>query len=120
VTRIHVGDHPQRMRMGAIRTADVGSAPAGTTTAAPCVDRRNFSFRLRRARGARNVRVAVYVNGKLIARKRGRNLRRVTLRRLPRGVFTVRVVTTRSNGKRVRSVRTYRGCGKTKPRTRRG
>jgi|tagenome__1003787_1003787.scaffolds.fasta_scaffold20933604_2 YVTN family beta-propeller protein len=119
VTRIPVGDHPQRMRMGAIRTGDVpSSAPAATS--ARCVDRRKFTFRLRRIRGARIVRVAVSVNGKVIARKRGRNLRRVTLRRLPLGQFKVRIVTTHSNGKKRKSVRTYLGCNKSKPHTQRG
>jgi hypothetical protein len=84
------------------------------------VDRRKFTFRLRRVRGARIVRVAVSVNGKVIARKRGRNLRRVTLRRLPLGEFKVKIVTTHSNRKKRTSVRTYLGCNKSKPQTRRG
>jgi hypothetical protein len=88
--------------------------------AAPCVDRRKFAFKLRRPRGTRVVRALVYVNGKLVVRKRGRNLTGVTLNRLPRSRFTVQIVTTRSNGRKIRSVRTYRGCEKSKPQTRRG
>jgi DNA-binding beta-propeller fold protein YncE len=119
VARIHVGDHPQRMRMGFIRSSDV-AAPAPGAATPQCVDRRKFTFKLRRGRGARIVRVAVSVNGKVIARKHGRSLRRVTLRRLPLGRFKVRVVTVRSNGKRRTSVRTYLGCVKGKPQTQRG
>jgi DNA-binding beta-propeller fold protein YncE len=117
VARIHVGDHPQRMRMGKIPVTLPGAAPAAP---APCVDRRRFAFRLHRARGTRIVRVHVYVDGKLVVRKRGRDLRRVTLNRLPQGRFAVQIVTTRSNGRKLTSVRTYTGCRKSKPRTHRG
>jgi DNA-binding beta-propeller fold protein YncE len=107
VARIPVGDHPQRLRMGAIRIA--GSAPAAAAPAT-CVDRRRLALRLPGAGGARIVRVHVYVNGKLALRKRGRDIRRVTLRRLPRGPFALQIVTTRGNGKKLTRVRTYRGC----------
>jgi len=55
-----------------------------------------------------------------VTRRRGHSLRSVTVRGLPRGTFTVRIVTRRSNGRRITSVRTYRGCGKSKPTTRSG
>jgi hypothetical protein len=83
-----------------------------------CVDRRRFSFRLHHARHARVVRVAVYVNGKLKLRRRGRSIRRVRLRRLPRGRFRVRIVATQSSGSKLISTRTYRGCRKGRPHTR--
>jgi hypothetical protein len=85
-----------------------------------CKDKRKFTFRFHRSRGARVVRVRVFVNGKLRRARRGQDIRRVTLGRLPKRKFRVRIVTTYSNGKKRTSVRTYKGCGKSKPRTRRG
>jgi hypothetical protein len=64
------------------------------------------------------VRVDVYVSGKLKVSRRGRNIARVTLRRLPRARFTVKVVATHSNGSKLISTRTYRGCTKSRPRVR--
>jgi hypothetical protein len=90
---------------------------AGKKKRRRCVDRRKFSFRLHRNRGARVVRVVVFVNGKRKLVRRGRNIRRVSIERLPRKRFVVRIVTTQSNGARSVSVRRYRGCKKGKPRT---
>jgi hypothetical protein len=84
-----------------------------------CVDRRKFTFRLHHARRSRVVSVRVYVNGKRKLRKRGRNIRRVTLKRLPRRKFKVRIVATQSGGSKLISTRTYRGCRKSRPHTRR-
>jgi hypothetical protein len=85
-----------------------------------CVDRRTFSFRLHHGPRTRVVRVAVFVNGKLKVLRRGHDVRRVTLRRLPLGRFTVRIVSTHSNGARLVSTRVYRGCKKGRPHTHRG
>jgi hypothetical protein len=63
------------------------------------------------------VRVAVFVNGKRRVLRRGRHIRRVTLGRLPRRRFTVRVVATFSNGTQRSTTRTYKGCRKGRPRT---
>jgi hypothetical protein len=41
----------------------------------------------------------------------------VTIRRLPRKRFKVKVVTTYSSGTRRVSTRTYTGCRKSRPRT---
>jgi DNA-binding beta-propeller fold protein YncE len=114
VARIPVGDHPQRMRMG---TVQVGLLGIPAATKAPCVDTRKFSYRFRSARGARVVRVEVYVNGKLRLRKRGHDVRRVRIRRPPLRKYTVKIVSTHSTGGQVVSVRTYRGCTKGAPRT---
>jgi hypothetical protein len=43
----------------------------------------------------------------------------VTIRKLPKRRFVVRVVSTFANGTKRESVRTYRGCKKSKPSTRR-
>jgi hypothetical protein len=114
VARVPVGDHPQRMRMGVVRIGSLG-IPAATKPV--CVDRRRFTFKLN---GGPVKRVEVYVNGVRKLRRSGADIRRVTLTRLPKGRFVVKVVTTRAGGKKRESVRTYRGCTKSKPRTRRG
>ncbi len=84
-----------------------------------CVDRRKFTFRLHHPRRVRITAVRVFVNGKRRVARHGHNIKRVTLRRLPRKTFRVRVVTTYSNGRKRTSTRTYRGCKKSRPRTHR-
>jgi hypothetical protein len=64
------------------------------------------------------IRVVVFVNGKRVLARRGHNLRRVTLPRLPRGRFVVTIVATQSTGSTLTSTRTYRGCTKSRPTTR--
>jgi hypothetical protein len=90
----------------------------GLPAAHGCVDRRKFSFALHRPRGARIVRVEAFVNGKRRLRRHGRDIRRITLARLPRGRFTVRIVATQSTGSRLISTRRYTGCRKSRPTTR--
>ena len=100
-------------------TGDVPS-PRPPRPAGRCDDRRKFTFRLHHARGARVVKVEVFVNGKRKLTRRGRNIRQVTIKRLPRKKARVRIVSTQSTGSRLISTRTYRGCRKDRPRTRRG
>ena len=50
----------------------------------------------------------------------GHSIRRLTIRRLPRGRFVVDIVATRSNGTRLVSTRTYHGCAKSRPHLRLG
>jgi hypothetical protein len=83
-----------------------------------CVDRRRYSFKLDRHDGARVVKAVVYLNGERVKVRRGRDLRRVRVRRLPRRRFVVKIVTTSADGVRSVSRRTYRGCRKSRPRTR--
>ncbi len=82
-----------------------------------CTDRRSFTFRLHHGRTP-VVDVRVFVNGRLRVHHRGRNLKRVTLPRLPRKRFTVEVIATQRDGAQLVSQRTYSGCTKTRPRTR--
>jgi hypothetical protein len=87
-------------------------------SAARCVDRRTFTFRLHHGPGRRVVRVEVFVNGRRTLRRSGRDIRRVTVPRLPRKRFTVRIVATQSNGSQLISTRRYSGCRKGRPTTR--
>jgi predicted esterase len=93
------------------------------TLAAPtrgkCSARRSVRFKLHHARGARVVRVEAYVNGKRRLRRRGHDIRSIVLRKLPRKRFVVRIVSTHSTGSQLVSTRTFKGCGKTHPKTRR-
>jgi hypothetical protein len=83
-----------------------------------CVDRRNFTFRLHHARGTRIVQVDAFVNGKRNLHLRKRSISRISLKRLPQGIFRVRIVARQSDGSRKVSTRTYRGCAKSRPTTR--
>jgi beta-glucosidase len=83
-----------------------------------CVDTRKFGFKLHHAVGARVVAVEVFVNGKRRLKLRGRDLTRVTLRKLPKKRFVVRVVSTQNTGSQLISTRVYHGCKKTRPHTR--
>ncbi|MEA2470090.1 MAG: hypothetical protein QOE38_1089 [Thermoleophilaceae bacterium] len=97
-----------------------GGAVSSLPRATHCVDRRRFSFRLHHARGARVVSVVVYVNGHVKKRVRGHDIKRVTIPRLPRKKFTVRIVATQSTGSKLISVRHYKGCKKGRPHTHHG
>ncbi|HEX8074835.1 MAG TPA: hypothetical protein VF545_07625 [Thermoleophilaceae bacterium] len=96
----------------------LGGCTAGLPSNSRCVDRRKFRFKLHHYRRARVVRVKVFVNGRLKLDRRGRNLRRVTIKRLPRKTFRVKIVSTQSTGAQVVSTRKYRGCRKSRAKTR--
>ena len=83
-----------------------------------CVDTRKFGFKLHHAVGARVVKVEVFVNGKRRLKLKGRDISRITLRRLPKRRFVVRIVATQNTGSQLISRRVYHGCKKTRPHTR--
>jgi beta-glucosidase len=83
-----------------------------------CVDTRKFGFKLHHALGARVVMAVIYVNGKRRLSLKGKSLTRVTLRKLPKKRFVVKVVSTQNTGSQLISTRVYHGCKKTKPHTR--
>ena len=100
------------------------TGPAGNPLGLPsnrkCVDRRKFSFRLHHPAATKIVDVVVFINGKRTRHLRARAINRVTLTRLPQKKFQVKIVATQDSGGQLISVRTYKGCKKSKPRTRRG
>jgi hypothetical protein len=98
------------------RTAS-GPGGGGKAPRPPCVDRRRFTFRVHHAKHTRIVKVDIYVNGKRKVHRTGRNITKVTLKRLPKRTFVVKVVSTQNNGSQHISVRTYRGCHKSRPHT---
>jgi predicted acyl esterase len=105
---------------GALETCSKAELAGGAATAPggrKCIDRRKFKFRIHQPKRGRIVKVTGYVNGKKKATKRGKRVRSFTMRRLPKGVFTVKIVARSSKGQRTISVRKYRGCKKSKPRT---
>jgi hypothetical protein len=83
-----------------------------------CIDRRRFSFRIGQPRAGSIVKVVAYVNGRRVKRVTGPRVTRLTLRRLPKGNFRVRIVATTDRGSKTVSMRRYRGCKKGRPRTR--
>ena len=95
-------------------------AASGPGKPGGCIDRRAFTFRVNQNPRRRVVRVALYVSGKLKLRRRGHDIRRVRIARLPLGRFNVKIVSTYSTGARRVSKRAYRGCKKGRPSTSRG
>ncbi len=115
---------------GVLTLPVVGAASQQKVTAVPlasglkgsqpkpvCVDRRKFSFRIHQPKHGRVVRVVAYVNGKRVLKVSKHRVKRVVLKRLPKGRFRVRIVATTNKHSRTISVRHYRGCRKGKPRT---
>jgi predicted acyl esterase len=82
-----------------------------------CLDRRKFRFKIGQPKHGRIVKVTVYVNGRKRFVKTGHRVTRVTLKRLPKGVFTVTIVARSNEGQETISVRRYRGCKKSRPHT---
>ncbi|MEA2308595.1 MAG: alpha-galactosidase [Thermoleophilaceae bacterium] len=98
--------------------------PRGNPAALPerhtCLDRRRFRFRLHHGRGTRVVEVYAYVNGRRVLHRRGHDLHAITIERLPKRKFTVRIEVFKSNGTESVSVRRYHGCRKSKPHSHTG
>jgi hypothetical protein len=85
------------------------------------VDTRKFAFRIHQPRKSKIVKAVAYVNGKRKAvakSKRGKAVRKISVARLPKNrVFTLKIVATAKDGRQTVSVRKYRGCKKSRPRT---
>jgi hypothetical protein len=93
-----------------------GSATPATAVQLPsnrrCTSRRRFLIHLREPRGQRLSSATVTVNGKKakVARRGGRLVATVDLRKLVKGRYTVKVVAVTGQGRRVTSQRRYRTC----------
>jgi hypothetical protein len=94
--------------------------PLGLPTPSGCIDRRKWSFKLHHARGHPVVEVDIFINNRFTRVESGANVRKLTLKKLPVGKFVVRLVATQDSGAQLISQRTYKGCKKSKPTTRRG
>jgi hypothetical protein len=95
----------------------------GLPPASACATRRRFRLSLRAPGRARIVSVAVYLNGRQAARRRGHSIHSVLLRNLPARAFKVKVVVVTNKHRQLTQTRRYQRCGakpKPKPRPRRG
>jgi hypothetical protein len=104
---------PPEFHTGSGNTNSLG-LPAGVN----CLRRARWTFRLHAPRRQRIVKATVYLSGKAIKRFHGRRLRRITLNLPTKSAFTLRILTRTNRGTQTISVRTYKGCGKTRPHTR--
>lgn len=75
-------------------------------------------FALHAHKPARVIAVTVYVNGKRKLTRHGKRLTSVTIGRLPKKAFRVKIVTRTNFGAKRVSTRRFSGCRKSKPRTR--
>jgi hypothetical protein len=116
----HDAQHPSQLILP-IRDARAGGPAGGPAGGKPhairCRDKRRFTFRIHQPKHGRIVRVEAYVNGKLRRRVRGHRVKRVTIAKLPRKRFRVRIVAHWSSGERTVSTRVYKGCRKSRPHT---
>ena len=98
-----------------------GSNPLGLPSPKKtCLDRRRFSFKIHQPPRRRIVAVNVFVNGKRKLSRRGSKITRITIKKLPANnkTYRVRIVAVTNRGDRVISDRRYKGCKKSRPRTR--
>ena len=98
----------------------VPPAAIGLPSNKKCVDTRKFSFRLRNTPGRRAVRAEVFVNNKRKKVFTGTDVKKITIKKLPQKKFKVEIRVTSDNGAVRTSSRTYKGCKKSRARTRRG
>jgi hypothetical protein len=75
-----------------------------------CISTRTLTVRVPQPRGSRVVAVAVYVNGRRTDAAHGRSITRITLKGLPHGRFTVKLITRDARGKRSTSSQAFLGC----------
>jgi hypothetical protein len=76
-----------------------------------CVSRRKFPIRLRGVKTNRIVRAQIKLNGRQVRNITGKALSLpIDLRGLPKGTFTVEILTTDSAGKKIVGKRAYRTC----------
>lgn len=92
--------------------------PFGLPSTKKCLDRRRFTFKFKPPpAGTHIVDVKLFINGKRKVHLKGKNIRRVIIKKLPKKKFKVRIVQTQDRGDVVTSTRRYHGCKKSKPKT---
>jgi hypothetical protein len=95
--------------------------PAGNPLGLPpnkkCIDTRKWKFKLHHPTDDLIKDVVVFINGKKKVHKTGENIGKLTLKKLPKKKFKVRIVATRASGVQSISVRTYKACKKGRART---
>src|SRR3954468_8816928 len=91
-----------------------GAAPAGSGIYG-CGKKPHRTIRLR-YKHRRVVRATIFINGKRVKVYRGRSLKRIAIPPAGSARHKVKIVLRFNRGKRHVSVRTYKGCKKTKPR----
>jgi ABC-2 type transport system ATP-binding protein len=102
----------------AVAATPLAAGLPGSQKKPGCVDQRRFTFKIHQPHGGgRVVKVEAFVNGKRVLRKKGHKITRITIKKLPKKTFRVRIVATTNKGSKTISVRTYRGCKKSRPRT---
>jgi hypothetical protein len=97
---------------GKASTVQPPGAGVPLPSARKCTSRRRFPIRLRAPKGQRVRSYKVLVNGKRVkvTRRNGRMVAVVDLRRLKKGRYTVKIIATTAQGRRVVSKRRYRTC----------
>jgi hypothetical protein len=89
------------------RAAEVIALPSSKR----CASRRRFRIHVKRTAGVTYASAAVFVNGKRVkVVKQARLTAPVDLRGLPKGRFSVKIVVTTVDGRKVSATRRYRAC----------
>jgi hypothetical protein len=103
----------------AVTGQDFGNVRSRQVVAGPCVDGRRFEYELHHGPRSTVVNVKVYVGKKRVKTVKGKNIKTVSINRLPTsGTYKVRIVSTHSNGSQLVSTRVYRECTHSAPKTR--
>jgi hypothetical protein len=111
---------PRKPSAGTPPVTGPAGNPLGLPSNAHCVDTRKWKFKLHHPRGSRIIDVLVVIKGKrtLHVKVQHGSINTVTLKKLPQKKFKVTITATRNTGAQLISVRTYKGCKKSKPHPR--
>lgn len=113
----NTGNNSKTVQTSVVPAAAITPSQQQPKVPANCADHRKFKFHLHHARTAKVIQLTVYVNGKLKVSKSGKNITSFTLSRLKTGTFTVKIVALQNTGSTLTSVRHYKGCKKSRPKT---
>jgi hypothetical protein len=91
--------------------------PLGLPSNKKCIDTRKWKFKLHHPSTDLIKDVQVFINGKRKVHKTGAKIEKLTLKKLPKKKFKVRIIATRASGVQSISVRKYKGCKKGKAKT---